>query len=296
MSWLFQTKIAKSHFYVWYLGSREADGVRGSAVVLPAMRQLLKDSFRKAPNKATVQISSKGLKLIQTVPAMSRSGRVKMQVAKFQIAASCITYSLIGKVPFDDVVGVVMLVLNPEMNSPMHLLISRPEIQRSIVDLEQRLFLAGLLVPRPKPLPRSSSHTLFPSNKHEFDQPVAQTRTRVFHEEPPKRDVSVKLEKTRSQMPRRVVEELKTNRGVSNTFSYGINTTPQYRLFGDTLLRGGAKSRSLENLADSIVSTDMRGGDSSSYRSRMDLPMHGATADGLWRPTVHRVASIRMNL
>ncbi|VDM76585.1 unnamed protein product [Strongylus vulgaris] len=168
MSWLFQTKIAKSHFYVWYLGSKEADGVRGSAVVLPIMRQLLKDSFKKTPSKATVQISAKGLKLIQSVPAMSRSGKIKTQLAKFQIAASCITYSMTGKAPFDDVVGVVMLVLNPEMNSPMHvhcyrcdspetaqimhaniqLLISRPEIQRSILDLEQRLFLAGLLVPR----------------------------------------------------------------------------------------------------------------------------------------------------
>ncbi|KHJ88719.1 hypothetical protein OESDEN_11485 [Oesophagostomum dentatum] len=168
MSWLFQAKIAKSHFYVWYLGSKEADGVRGSAVVLPIMRQLLKDSFKKTPSKATVQISSKGLKLTQSVPAMTRSGKIKTQLAKFQIAASCITYSMTGKAPFDDVVGVVMLVLNPEMNSPMHvhcyrcdspetaqimhaniqLLISRPEIQRSILDLEQRLFLAGLLVPR----------------------------------------------------------------------------------------------------------------------------------------------------
>ena len=41
---------------MWYLGSKEADGVRGSAVVLPVMRQLLRESFRKAPNKATVQV------------------------------------------------------------------------------------------------------------------------------------------------------------------------------------------------------------------------------------------------
>ncbi|CAI2347467.1 unnamed protein product [Caenorhabditis sp. 36 PRJEB53466] len=168
MSWFFQSKIAKSHFYVWYLGSKEADGVRGSAVVLPVMRQLLKESFKKTPSKATVQISSKGLKLIQSVPAMSRSGKVKMQLVKFQIAANCITYSITGKAPFDDVVGVVMLVLNPEMQSPMHvhcyrcdsaetaqimlanlqLLLSRPDVQRSINDLEHRLFLSGLLVPR----------------------------------------------------------------------------------------------------------------------------------------------------
>ncbi|KAE9413093.1 hypothetical protein Angca_001439 [Angiostrongylus cantonensis] len=168
MSWIFRTKISKSYFYVWYLGSKEADGIRGATVVLPIMRQLLRDSFKKAPNKATVQISSKGLKLVQSVPAMSRSGKVKMQLAKLQISASCITYSMTGRAPFDDVVGVVMLVINPEMNSSVHvhcyrcdsaetaqimhaniqLLISRPEIQRSIMVLEQRLFLTGLLVPR----------------------------------------------------------------------------------------------------------------------------------------------------
>ncbi|KAJ1356507.1 hypothetical protein KIN20_014239 [Parelaphostrongylus tenuis] len=120
MSWIFRTKIPKSFFYVWYLGSKEADGIRGAAVVLPIMRQLLKDSYKKTPNKATVQISNKGLKLVQSIPAMSRSGKVKMQFAKFQISASCITYSMTGRAPFDDVVGVVMLVINPEMTFPMH--------------------------------------------------------------------------------------------------------------------------------------------------------------------------------
>jgi hypothetical protein len=136
-----------------------------------------------------LQISGKGLKLIQTVPTMSRSGKMKMQMIKFQIAANCITYSMTGRAPFDDVVGVVMLVLNPEMHSPMHvhcyrcdsadtaailqanlqvrqgtirligrnepdlpcfqILIGRPETQRAILDLEQRLFINGLLVPRP---------------------------------------------------------------------------------------------------------------------------------------------------
>lgn len=334
MSWLFHTKISKSHFYVWYLGTKEADGVRGSAVVLPVMRQLLKDSFKKPPNKATVQISSKGLKLIQTVPAMSRNGRVKMQVAKFQIAASCITYSLIGKAPFDDVVGVVMLVLNPEMNSPMHvhcyrcdssetaqimhaniqLLISRPENQRSIVDLEQRFFLAGLLVPRPKPPPRSTSHSrVRPVSEHfDFEHPGVRTRTRIL----PDANFQKPAEKVRQRMPRRVVEELKSKlsntdlraarnslhptdaRDVSSTFSYGVTSTPPYRLFGDTLLRGG-KSRSLDNLAENGVSTDLRGGDEPTRRfSRIDMtkPFGSMQGEASSKPSVRRVSSIRMNL
>ncbi|KAK6740603.1 hypothetical protein RB195_008823 [Necator americanus] len=293
MSWLFQAKIAKSHFYVWYLGSKEADGVRGSAVVLPIMRQLLKDSFKKTPSKATVQISSKGLKLIQSVPAMSRSGKIKSQLAKFQIAASCITYSMTGKAPFDDVVGVVMLVLNPEMNSPMHvhcyrcdspetaqimhaniqLLISRPEIQRSIIDLEQRLFLAGLLVPRTRAVTRSASRTRNGSSRavsDDFIHPILKAdRTRIF----PVENSSLKpksVERNKQKMPRRVVDELKSKLSSSDLrllrnsfqsmdlrsdFSFADKrSNPPFRMFGDTLLKE-TKSRSLDNLVGNVVST-----------------------------------------
>nr|CDJ80443.1 Protein M88.4 [Haemonchus contortus] len=336
MSWFFPSKLAKSHFYVWYLGSKEADGVRGSAVVLPIMRQLLKDTFKKAPNKATVQISSKGLKLIQTVPAMSRKGKVKMQTVKFQIAASCITYSIIGKPPFDDVVGVIMLVLNPEMNSPMHvhcyrcdssqtaqimhanlqILISRPEVQRSIQDLEQRLFLAGLLIPRP--LPRSTSQPKARAASDDFEHPVARSRTRIFPEE----DTSKTLQKGNPRMPRQVVDELKTKlstndlRAMRNSIqsinlrseSSSLTSRPPplrpYRLFGDTLLKEG-KSRSLDNLADTFVSTDLRGGTHRPMHrfSRPELsdPFGSVhedhpKVDGFWKPTVRRMSSIRMNL
>ncbi|KAL6728091.1 hypothetical protein Aduo_009899 [Ancylostoma duodenale] len=343
MSWLFQAKIAKSHFYVWYLGSKEADGVRGSAVVLPIMRQLLKDSFKKTPSKATVQISAKGLKLIQSVPAMSRSGKIKTQLAKFQIAASCITYSMTGKAPFDDVVGVVMLVLNPEMNSPMHvhcyrcdspetaqimhaniqLLISRPEIQRSIMDLEQRLFLAGLLVPRTRAATRSTSRQRSGGARavsDDFVHPIVRDdRTRIFPgDSSPSKTKSA--DRSKQKMPRRVVDELKSKlsssdlRLLRNSFQSmdlrGDTTTfadkrpnPQFRMFGDTLLREG-KSRSLDNLVGNIVSKDLRGGDMppSNRYSRFDMSRpfgqtgEFAKSDGLWKPTVRRVSSIRMNL
>ncbi|VDM48909.1 unnamed protein product [Toxocara canis] len=158
----------KCRFFVWYLGSKEANGVRGPSAVLPAMRQLLNDSFIKAPNKATVQVSGRGLKLTQVLPTMSKSGQVKCQRMKFQIEATNITYSMIASAPFDDVVAVVMLVHNPEMHSPIHVhcyrcdstqtatllhnciqkLIDRTEVQRSIASIEERLFLSGFMLPR----------------------------------------------------------------------------------------------------------------------------------------------------
>lgn len=297
MSWFFQSKIAKSHFYVWYLGSKEADGVRGSAVVLPVMRQLLKESFKKTPSKATVQISSKGLKLIQSVPAMSRSGKVKMQLVKFQIAANCITYSITGKAPFDDVVGVVMLVLNPEMQSPMHvhcyrcdsaetaqimlanlqLLLSRPDVQRSINDLEHRLFLSGLLVPRnnnnnndSESSGSISQNALRPQRSCSQSRSVSRS-TAGFDERssPSEReqqrnrtsDLDVPPRRQAPTISRRVVDELKNriigesrlmNLGRSRESSLNryesekraslselpIETdSSRYRMFGDTMLR-----------------------------------------------------------
>lgn len=317
MSWFFQSKIAKSHFYVWYLGSKEADGVRGSAVVLPVMRQLLKESFKKTPSKATVQISSKGLKLIQSVPAMSRSGKVKMQLVKFQIAANCITYSITGKAPFDDVVGVVMLVLNPEMQSPMHvhcyrcdsaetaqimlanlqLLLSRPDVQRSINDLEHRLFLSGLLVPRnnnnnessgsfnhngPRPQRSCSQSRSVSRSTAGFDELASSLEKDLRN----KSDIDIPPRRQAPTISRRVVDELKNriigdsrlvNLGRSRESSLtryesekraSLSELPveanssRYRMFGDTMLRDTKnKSRSLDDLAaDPLVSTNLRGG------------------------------------
>lgn len=317
MSWFFQSKIAKSHFYVWYLGSKEADGVRGSAVVLPVMRQLLKESFKKTPSKATVQISSKGLKLIQSVPAMSRSGKVKMQLVKFQIAANCITYSITGKAPFDDVVGVVMLVLNPEMQSPMHvhcyrcdsaetaqimlanlqLLLSRPDVQRSINDLEHRLFLSGLLVPRNNNNNEVSGslnpNGIRPQRSCSQSRSVSRS-TAGFDERSSPLEKDQRGRATDMDLPprrqaptisRRVVDELKNriigdsrliNLGRSRESSLNryqsekraslselpIETdSSRYRMFGDTMLRDTKnKSRSLDDLAaDPLVSTNLRG-------------------------------------
>uniref|UniRef100_A0AC34G5F9 Uncharacterized protein n=1 Tax=Panagrolaimus sp. ES5 TaxID=591445 RepID=A0AC34G5F9_9BILA len=103
--WNFGSSSSKAHFYVWYLGSKEANGVRGPTVVLPVMRQLLRESFRKSVNKATVQVSNKGLKLIQSVLTMSKGGKMKTQLVKISVASNCITYSMVGKSPFDDVVA-----------------------------------------------------------------------------------------------------------------------------------------------------------------------------------------------
>ncbi|KJH46805.1 LSM domain protein [Dictyocaulus viviparus] len=295
MPWLFGRKIYKSNFYVWYLGSKEAYGIRGSSanrifkVVLPIMRQLLKDNLRRSPSKATVQISRKGLKLTQSVPTISRGGKMRMHLAKLEISANCITYSMTGRAPFDDVVGVVMVVLNPEMNSPVHvhcyrcdtsetaqimhtniqLLISQPEIQRSILALEQRLFLARLLIPRLEREVRSTSDAKARALSENFVHPKMEE---ISQRSPFLQGFLIVPENDIRKMPRRVVEELKSKlkkndlNSVQNSLqSMSIRQYPPFtesrqsvplRMFGDTLMNRG-KSRSLNDLTMNFVSTTM---------------------------------------
>lgn len=161
-------QLKKSHFYVWFLGAKESEGLRGSEFVTPAVRQLVKEANRHPPNKLTVQISGKGVKIIQTLPTISKSGKVKMEVMKLMIPSHSLTYSTVGQPPNSDVVGCIMLIFNPETRCPIHVhayrcdspetatimnnalqsLINRPENQRRFADVENRLILRGLLYPR----------------------------------------------------------------------------------------------------------------------------------------------------
>lgn len=57
--------VQKASYYVWFLGAQEAKGLRGSKVLLPALPRLLERSRVQEPLKVTLQISHKGLKIIQ---------------------------------------------------------------------------------------------------------------------------------------------------------------------------------------------------------------------------------------
>lgn len=57
--------VQKASYYVWFLGAQEAKGLRGSKVLLPAIPKLLDRARIQEPLKVTLQISHKGLKIIQ---------------------------------------------------------------------------------------------------------------------------------------------------------------------------------------------------------------------------------------
>lgn len=57
--------VQKASYYVWFLGAQEAKGLRGSRVLLPVIPRLIEKSKEHEPLKVTLQVSHKGLKIIQ---------------------------------------------------------------------------------------------------------------------------------------------------------------------------------------------------------------------------------------
>uniref|UniRef100_A0A0K0EAJ2 PID domain-containing protein n=1 Tax=Strongyloides stercoralis TaxID=6248 RepID=A0A0K0EAJ2_STRER len=165
MVWLWNKKSPKTYFHVLYLGARETDHLRNEKVTNSLMKEQLENCFIKVGNKATITLSEKGLKLIQTIPIMNKNGYVKIKTMHINVPGHCITFSMIGNMPFNDTVGVTMIILNPEMHSPIHLhvyrcdtsqiaqimhekiqyLINLSNNQRLLYNLEKKLYLKSTI-------------------------------------------------------------------------------------------------------------------------------------------------------
>ncbi|XP_043482303.1 uncharacterized protein LOC122511236 [Leptopilina heterotoma] len=102
--------VKKSSYYVWYLGAREAKGVDAMP---SAIDYLLERERLQEPFKVTLQVSSKGLKIIQTVhhPAASSRSALKHLVPGHAVLAT---------VQREDVVAATLLLPNPASNNPVH--------------------------------------------------------------------------------------------------------------------------------------------------------------------------------
>ncbi|KAK0096042.1 hypothetical protein PV326_006672 [Microctonus aethiopoides] len=102
--------IKKSSYYVWYLGAKDAKGVDA----MPgAIMYLLERERLQEPFKVTLQVSNKGLKIIQTVhPGTSTKSAVKHLVPG---------YAVLAAVQREDVVAATLLLPNPATNNPVHI-------------------------------------------------------------------------------------------------------------------------------------------------------------------------------
>lgn len=172
--------IKNSSYYVWFLGAQEAKGLRGPEYVLPVVKNLVEREKDVEPFKITLQVSSKGIKIIQNVPAASlldqplvpgtRSNggagypkNQKTEVIKHFIPHHTLTYVLQD----NDIVAYILLLFNPVTKCPVHVhahrcdsvetaftltqllqtLIDRPENQKKLNSIEVNLKTKGLLPP-----------------------------------------------------------------------------------------------------------------------------------------------------
>lgn len=150
--------IKKSSYYVWFLGAKESKGLRGKEFILPVIEHLVQREKDIEPFKVTLQVSHKGLKIVQTVLSTNpKTAKPKNETIKHFIPHNTITCVYQD----EDIVSCVLLLFNPVTKCPLHVhvyrcdsvetasllrgqletLIERPENQKKISDLESRIKL-----------------------------------------------------------------------------------------------------------------------------------------------------------
>ena len=174
--------IKKAYYYVWFLGAKESKGLRGDQFILPVLRQLVNIERRTEPCKVTIQISNKGIKIIQNVPKKQQSNgqtasspqvidnnqqainnqssatqptkqissqqqqqnsTVKMEQIKHFIPHHAITSALQS----EDVVCIILLLYNPITGCPVHVHGYRCDSIETAFTLRNQL---QLLIDRPE--------------------------------------------------------------------------------------------------------------------------------------------------
>ncbi|XP_055327786.1 uncharacterized protein LOC129581001 isoform X2 [Paramacrobiotus metropolitanus] len=178
--------VKRSSYYVCFIGAKESSVIRdhnnGHEFVYPAMHYLLRSLMENGPlanaPKITLQVSAKGLKIIQNVSRQaltpSRTGltqgnnnNVKTDTLRHSIPHHCITCAYQGEPPYDDLVATILLIFNPATHCPVHIhvyrcdssktatllthqlavMAERPENQTRFAAIEERLRGRGLLHP-----------------------------------------------------------------------------------------------------------------------------------------------------
>lgn len=157
--------VKKQSYYVWFLGAKESKGLRGEEYIRPVLRCLIDKERESEPMKVTLQVSNKGLKIIQNV---ARKTKGKTEQIKHFIPHHAITCVRQESAPNDDIVCTILLIYNPLTKCPVHvhayrcdsvetaatlrsqlqILVERPENQKKFREIENRLSAKGLLPSR----------------------------------------------------------------------------------------------------------------------------------------------------
>ena len=171
--------VEKASYYVWFLGALECRGLRGREFIAPVVDELLRKEQHVEPTKVTLQVSDKGLKIVQHVP--KKNGKGRTEPVKHFIPDHAITYALQEPAPDRDIVSCILLIFNPVTKCPVHVhtyrcdspetaallagqlqtLASRPDNRAHIEQIETSLQERGLLAgPPPPPEPEPPEREL----------------------------------------------------------------------------------------------------------------------------------------
>lgn len=92
--------VQKASYYVWFLGAQESKELRGERVLVSTIPRLIDRSRHQEPLKVTLQISHKGLKIIQvsyptwdTLSAAEHSARCAIPIT-FNFRATLLIFCL----------------------------------------------------------------------------------------------------------------------------------------------------------------------------------------------------------
>ncbi|KAI2804158.1 hypothetical protein BLOT_003136, partial [Blomia tropicalis] len=175
--------VKRASYYVWFLGSKESKGLRGDEYVTPVLNYMLDNECNLEPSKVTLQVSNKGMKIIQilTVPRKSsklnsdqqaqlfanvhhqRTGAnvsnvneqcsvLKTEQVKHHIPHNSITWVY----QEDDVICAILLLYNPITRCPVHVHAYRCDSVETADNLRQQL--------------QTLTNKQLKSNKHESNE------------------------------------------------------------------------------------------------------------------------------
>jgi len=112
------SEMKKASYYVLFLGAKESKGLRGPHYIEPVLQYFVSQESRMQALKVTLQVSSKGLKII---PVNHRTPAVDSnQTERHFIPHHAITCVFQAPPPNDDIVSCILLIYNPDTKCPVH--------------------------------------------------------------------------------------------------------------------------------------------------------------------------------
>lgn len=96
MALLLRKDVQKASYYVWFLGAEESRALRGTRILLSAIPYIVDRSQEIDPIKVTLQVSHKGMKIVQVSSTNKCLQKVSMALSfvfGFSTAFSFINYS-----------------------------------------------------------------------------------------------------------------------------------------------------------------------------------------------------------